>query len=52
MSLFQLTNQYKALMQKIDDNPDLDPEVVADTVSSIEKACTTSTTTFGLLLRT
>ncbi len=38
MSLFQLTNQYKALMQKIDDNPDLDPEVVADTVSSIEES--------------
>lgn len=38
MSLFQLTNQYRELLQAVEDNPDMDPEVVKDTIDSIEES--------------
>lgn len=38
MSLFELTNQYRELLQKIEDDPDMDPEVVKDTIASIEES--------------
>lgn len=38
MSLFKMSNQYNELMQKIEDNPDLDPKLVEDTIASIEES--------------
>lgn len=38
MSLFKLTNQYRHLLQEIEDNPEMDPEVARDTVESIEES--------------
>lgn len=36
MSLWKLTNQYLDLKRAIEDNPDLDPDAVADTLDAIE----------------
>lgn len=36
MSLWKLTNQYLDLKRAIEENPDLDPDAVADTLDAIE----------------
>ena len=38
MSLFELTNQYRELLQKVEDDPEMDPEVVKDTIDAIEES--------------
>lgn len=38
MSLFKLSEQYNALLQKINDDPELDPQLVEDTIASIKES--------------
>ena len=38
MSLFELSDRYNELMRKIEDDPELDPKLVKDTIASIEES--------------